>query len=120
MGLRQMRFSWAAALVLCGCDAQVTSSYRGERMAEIRGSIVAETPPRAARAALLWWTGAGPVATATTIEGRFPSAFTLSVYRRPPDEALFDVGGAGHPDGPVLLVPWTPGENVVCRAPAGP
>jgi len=120
MGLRQMRFSLAATLLLCACDAQVTSSYRGERMAEIRGSIIAETPPRAARAALLWWTGGGPVATPTTIEGRFPSAFTLSVYRRPPEEALFNVSAAGQPDGPVVLAPWTSGEDVVCRAPAGP
>ena len=58
--------------------------------------------------------------TPTTIEGRFPSAFTLSVYRRPPEKALFDVGAAGKPDGPVLLAPWTPGEDVACRAPAGP
>ena len=120
MGLRQMRFSLAAAVVLCGCDAQVTSGYRGERMAEIRGSIIAETPPRAARAALLWWTGGGPLATPATTEGRFPSSFTLSVYRRPPEEALFNVGAAGQPDGPVVLAPWTSGGDVACRAPAGP
>jgi len=117
----QMRFSLAAALMLCACDAQVVSSYHGERMVEIHGSIVAQTTPSAARAALLWWTGGGPFATPVTTEGRFPSAFTLSVYRRPPDEALFNVEAAGPLDGPVVLAPWTPPDgDVACRAPAGP
>jgi hypothetical protein len=119
-----MRLGWKrlslAGLVLCGCDAQVTSSYRGERMVEIHGNIVAETPLRAARAALVWWTAGGPLATPATTEGRFPSAFTLSVYRRPPEEALFNVDGAGEPDGPVVLAPWNVDGEVACRAPAGP
>src|SRR4051812_28271668 len=119
MGWGQIRLSLAAALVLCACDAQVTSSYRGQSMVEIRGSIVAEMPPGAAEAALLWWTGAGPLATPATSEGHFPAAFKLSVYRRPPDEALFDVGASRQPDGPVLLIPWTPGEDLACRALAG-
>ncbi len=42
MGSGQMRLSVVVALVVCACDAQVTSSYRGERMAEIRGNIVSE------------------------------------------------------------------------------
>src|SRR6187402_2070215 len=98
MGSGQMRLSVAVALVVCACDAQVTSSYRGERMAEIRGNIVSETPPGAARAALLWWTDAGPLATPAITEGQFPAAFTLSVYRRPPEGVLFDLGAAGQAD----------------------
>jgi hypothetical protein len=115
-----MRFLSTAALALCACDAQVISSYRGEPMAEIRGSIVAQAATSPARAALLWWTGGGSLATPATTEGRFPAAFTLSVYRRPPEEALFNMSGAGQADGPVLLAPWTSGGDVPCRAPAGP
>ena len=115
----RMRFS-LGVLVLGACDAQVTSSYRGEPMVEIHGSIVAQAPSSAAQAALLWWTGGGPVATPVTTEGRFPSAFSLSVYRRPPEAAMFDLAAAGQPDGPVMLAPWTPGGDLACRAPAGP
>ncbi len=119
MGLGQIRFSLAAALGLCACDAQVTSSYRGESMVEIRGSIVAEASSSAAQAALLWWTGGGPVATPVTTEGQFPAAFELSVYRRPPEEASFYVEAAGRAVGPVVLAPWTPGADIACRALAG-
>lgn len=120
MRLDQMRWALAAALAVCACDAQVSSSYRGEPMVEIHGNIVAQAPTGAARAVLLWWTGGGPVATPATTEGRFPSAFTLSVYRRPPVEALFDLADASQSYGPVVLAPWTPGGDVACRAPAGP
>ena len=115
----QMRFGLVAAVALAGCDAQVTSSYRGESMVEIRGSIVAEMPPGAARAALLWWTGGGAVAAPAITEGQFPAAFKLLVYRRAPAAALFTVGAAGEPDGPVLMAPSTATDLVACRALAG-
>jgi len=115
----QMRLS-LAALLLCGCEAQVVSSYRGEPLLKIHGNIASQMPASAARAALLWWTGGGPVADPVTTEGLFPSRFTLSVYHRPPVAALFDVAAAGQPDGPVMMAPWTPGGDVFCRAPAGP
>ena len=119
MGLGQMRLGLAATVALGACDAQVTSSYRGESMVEIRGSIVAEIPPGAGRAALLWWTGGGAVAAPAITEGQFPAAFKLLVYRRAPAAALFTVGAAGEPDGPVLMAPSTATDLVACRALAG-
>jgi hypothetical protein len=119
MRLGHMRLS-LAALLLCACEAQVMSSYRGEPLVKIKGNIAAQMPPGAAQAALLWWTGGGPVADPVTTEGHFPSAFTLSVYHRPPVAALFDVAAAGQADGPVLMAPWTPGGDVFCRAPTEP
>jgi hypothetical protein len=114
-----MLLGLAAAVGLGACDAQVTSSYRGESMVEIRGSIVAEMPPGAARAALLWWTGGGTLATPAITEGQFPAAFKLFVYRRAPADALFEVGAAGEGDGPVLMAPSTAGADVACRALSG-
>src|SRR5262245_20322251 len=111
----------AAATLLGACDAQVTSAYRGERMVSIRGNIVADTPPGAAEAALLWWTvGGAALATPVTTEGAFPSAFTLSVYRRAPDAALVDAPASADTGGPVLSTPGFPGERMACRLPAGP
>src|SRR5262245_29440921 len=115
-GLRRLCLAGALALMVSACDAQVTSDYRGERLVKIRGDIVTESAPVAAEAALLWWTaappggaaGAGVLGTRVATEGAFPSAFTLSVYRLPPEEALFDAGGAGGPGGPTLAVPSLP------------
>jgi hypothetical protein len=116
----------AAALALAAgaCDAQVTSSYQGERMVEIRSNIVNEAAAGDAEAALLWWAaddggGGGALATPVTTEGVFPD-FTLSVHRRAPDAALIDVGGAGAPGGPALVLPGLPGQRTVCRVPAAP
>jgi hypothetical protein len=106
----------AAATLLGACDAQVTSEYRGEPMVSIRGNIVADTPPGAAEAALLWWTGPGTdLVTPVTTEGSFPSAFTLSVYRRAPEAALFDVAASAG----AVSTPGFPGERMACRLPAG-
>jgi hypothetical protein len=105
----------AAAALLGACDAQVTSDYRGEPMVSIRGNIVSDTPAGAAEAALIWWTSdATELVTPVTTEGAFPSAFTLSVYRRAPDAALVDAGGPG----PTLSTPGFPGERMACRLPA--
>src|SRR5262245_9755797 len=92
------------ALLGCGCDAQVTSAYRGERLIQIRGNVVSSRAVPAAEAVLLWWTPQGPPAgqqpdgllsTPASTDGAFPSAFTLAVYRRPPERALFQAGGRG-------------------------
>jgi hypothetical protein len=127
MGTGMTRFSLAAvlAVAVAACDAQVTSDYRGERMVEIRGAVVAESTPPAAEPALVWWTagagaGDGALATPVATEGAFPSAFTLTVYRRPPDAALVDVPASGGGAGPTLSVPWLPGGTLACQCPAGP
>ena len=114
----------AAAMAAGACDAQVTSAYEGERMVEIRSNIVDETASGDAQAALLWWaaddgSAGGALATPVTTEGAFPD-FTLSVHRRAPDAALIDVGAAGAPDGPSLVLPGLPGATTVCRVPAAP
>jgi hypothetical protein len=118
----------AGVLVVCACDAQVTSDYRGERLATIRGEIVTASVPVAAEAALLWWTappadGAGgdPIlGTRVTTEGTFPSAFTLSVYRLPPEAALFDARDTGGPGGPTLAVPALPDGPLACAVSPAP
>jgi hypothetical protein len=116
----------AAALAAGACDAQVTSSYQGERMVEIRSNIVNETAADA-DAVLLWWTAdgggaGGALATPVTAEGQSLSAFTLSIYRQAPEAALVDVGGAGGgtTGGPVLALPGLSGERTSCKLPAAP
>jgi hypothetical protein len=108
------------------CDAQVTRDYRGERLAEIRGHIVAEGAPVAAEAALLWWGAEPPTSTATapaglatkvTTEGAFPAGFTLSIYRQPPEAALVELGAAARPAGLGLRVAALFDGRLVCRVP---
>jgi hypothetical protein len=95
---------------LAACDAQVTPDYPGQKLVEIRGNIM-----MAEEAALLWWSPAGaPLATRVATEGAFPTSFTLSVYRTPPEGALFDLGsGAG------LEVPASSAGAVACQVPPG-
>jgi len=122
--------AWAGAFCLClgACDAQVTSGYRGEKLLEIRGNVVA-AGVAPAEAALLWWTPAGGAMTVpgtrVTTTGRFPAAFTLSVYRRPPGQAILDFASGGGSaaavgGGPILRLPGlASGAAIECRAPAG-
>ena len=111
-------------LAASACDAQVTPGYQGEPLAAIRGNIVAERTPPAAEAALLWWSArvvgaAAPgqvLETTVTTEGDPLTPFTLSVYRPPPEAALFHV-----PDvlAPTLDVPGLPAGGLACHAPPG-
>ena len=119
----------ATGLLLGACDAQVTSGYRGEKLLELRGNIVAGGAS-SAEAALLWWTLAGDTAavpgTRVTTMGKFPAAFTLAVYRRPPDEAIVDFAPT-HPTAaadasgggpPILRLLGRTAAPIICRAPA--
>jgi hypothetical protein len=111
-----MRWWPCAALIICGCDAQVTPAYQGDRLVEIRGNIVSDDAFPPAEAVLIWWSGDG-LSTSVTTAGTFPAAFTLSVYDHPPDGALLDLGGPG----PLAFeIPGLTGGATVCLAPPVP
>ncbi|AUX46979.1 hypothetical protein SOCE26_084890 [Sorangium cellulosum] len=102
MQLRSI-LSLALPILLAACDAQVGSDYPGEPLLTVQGTIVNELdePPAGPVDAVLVWNTQGgesdkenfPVRA--TVTGSFPSAFTLSMYAPPPEEALNDLSEGG-------------------------
>lgn len=92
--------SW---LALPACDSQVGSNYKGERIAEIVGSLTGDTAAtgKDAEVSLIWINPKGDPDTiiGETVSARLelPSNFTLGVYAPPVDEALFDLSNDGQP-----------------------
>ncbi|AKV03313.1 hypothetical protein AKJ09_09976 [Labilithrix luteola] len=101
--------------ILGGCGAQADTSYRGEPLAELHGTVQqssthgsSSTP--ALDAALLF-NGAPPgvstkdypprlqIGTSVPVSGQFPASFALQVYTPPPSGALFPCIPS-QPDGP--------------------
>jgi hypothetical protein len=96
--------SFIAALAALGCASQSGTSYRGEPLAELRGSVKPSSTgaaPAAPLSAALLWIGVPPgadakasvwrqqVGTTVPVSGAFPAQFALQIYTPPPDDALF-------------------------------
>lgn len=107
---------FASVLAAAGCASQAGTSYRGEPLAVLRGSVEASTSsatasPPAPLAAALLWNGLRPnadakasvsrrqVGTSVPVTGQFPAQFALQVYTPPPEGALFTCFAA-QPDRP--------------------
>lgn len=95
-----------AALAIGGCGAQADSSYRGEPLGRLRGSVKVSassglrSAPPPLDAALLWNglpLGADAKAsvarpqsgTSTPVSGQFPAQFELQLLTPPPESMLF-------------------------------
>ncbi|HEX7480711.1 MAG TPA: hypothetical protein VF331_23120 [Polyangiales bacterium] len=80
---------------LAACDPQATSSYRGEPLLSVVGSVsVAQNQTKSPlRPALAFLSPKGMLITDVDVHGQFPAEFTLDVYDPPPPEALFLGGG---------------------------
>jgi hypothetical protein len=88
------------------CTSQADPSYRGQTMAEIHGSVQADSPvtPPTTLMAVLVWHGRRPnadakatvdrkqVGTTVPVSGQFPAKFDLKIYTPPAATALFECG----------------------------
>jgi hypothetical protein len=100
---RPRLFSFAMLVAVAGCSAQADTTYRGEPLVRLHGTVVntsgLEPPPL--DAALVWGrfmldnsAGKTPlntqqvVASKIAVTGLFPSSFTMQVMTPPPDDVM--------------------------------
>lgn len=109
---------FALAAALGGCGAQADTSYRGEPLAELHGTVQqssasGSTSTPALDAALLFngtppgvsskdYPGRQQIGTSVPVSGQFPASFALQVFTPPPSGALFPCIPT-QPNGPGLI-----------------
>lgn len=101
-----MRFTFfrailGAALLVTACSSQKGSSYAGEPVAQVRGTIVtSSSPPPAEATVILYWNNfarQGDTSEIATLpaRGEFPAKFTIDIFSPPSPEQLNDFSQNG-------------------------
>lgn len=116
---------------LSACSSQADTSYRGEPLASLAGSVTLSaelTSPVPALEAALLWSGTSPgsnkvltgpsrprLGTSVPVSGAFPAKFTLEIYEPPPAESLFPCASGGvnvFAEGQLAAVPQGEGADI--------